>query len=94
MHTGKIAQGLVAAAQQQAAGKDRFTGDETVEAIHGQTLSLQLGDSQPPLAALGRDTLATGTTQHRQTLALAQPKVIAHQLQRRALAVAALEKPG
>ena len=93
VHTRKIPQGLIAAAQQETARKRRFTGNEAVEPVHGQAQALYLAHSQPPPAALGGRAFATGTAQHGQALSLAQPKVIAHQLQRRDRTVPALEEP-
>jgi hypothetical protein len=91
VHAGKIAQSLITAAQQETARKRRLTGNQTVEAIHGQGLTPQLGDSQSSPVALGSRAFAAGTAQYRQTLSFAQAKVIAHQLESRGLAVAAFE---
>jgi hypothetical protein len=91
MHTGEIAQSLITAAQQETAGESRFSSNETVEAIHGESLALQLGDRQSSPAALSGRTFAAGTAQYRKTLSLAQAEVIAHQLESRGLAVPALE---
>jgi hypothetical protein len=93
VHAGKIAQGVIAATQQETTGKGCFTGDEAIESVHGQALALQLGDRQSSPAAFGGRARATGTAQHCQALSFAQPKVIAHQLQGRDLAVPAIEQP-
>jgi hypothetical protein len=93
MHGGEIAQGLIAAAQQETPRKGRFDGDEAIEAVHGQAQALQLGDRQSPSGALCGGARAAGTAQHCQALSFAQAKVIAHELQGCGLAVLALEEP-